>query len=129
MKPTAKTKKAATAADDDPRFAAVVDALAADPALAAIAAEYAARRQAGGQKKFGANGLKVKGKLFAMVSRGKLVVKLPKKRVEALVAARQGENFDPGHGRLMKEWVAVSSPKVSWIELVREAHDFVAGKR
>jgi len=33
--------------------------------------------------------------------------------------------FDPGHGRLMKEWVVVAHGKVDWVELAREACDFV----
>ena len=53
------------------------------------------------------------------------MVKLPKERVGALVAAGKGEYFDPGHGRLMKEWLAVEAGRVSWLELAREAYDFV----
>jgi hypothetical protein len=34
-----------------------------------------------------------------MSSRGKFVVKLPRGRVDELVASGQGEYFDPGHGR------------------------------
>jgi hypothetical protein len=45
--------------------------------------------------------------------------------VAALAAAKIGEPFDPGHGRVMKEWLAVTSPKASWIALTREAHAFV----
>lgn len=54
---------------------------------------------------FGSSGLKVGGKIFAMLSsKGKFVVKLPQQRVNALIALGDGERFDPGHGRLMKEW-------------------------
>jgi hypothetical protein len=52
-------------------------------------------------------GLKVDGKIFAMHSKGKFVAKLPKDRVDELVRAGKGEYFDPGHGRLMKEWVSL----------------------
>jgi hypothetical protein len=115
--------------EEDPRFTAVVAAFAAERALAPIAAEYAARKETGGRK-FGSNGLKVNGKLFAFVGRaGRLVVKLPKTRVAELAAARKGEPFDPGHGRVMKEWLCVTGAKVSWLELAREAHDFVKGAR
>lgn len=125
-----KSDKPRAAERDDARFAAVVAAFAADAKLRAIAAEYAARKQLGGARKFGANGLKVNGKLFAMVSSdGKLVVKLPKARVAELVAAGRGEPFDPGHGRLMKEWLSVTSAKLSWVALAREAHAFVAARR
>ena len=66
------------------------------------------------------------GKLFALFTQGTLVVKLPKDRVAALVAKGDGKPFDPGHGRLMKEWLTVVSPKLSWSALAKEAHAFVA---
>ena len=66
------------------------------------------------------------GKLFAMVSKGQVVFKLPKARVDELVEARAGERFDPGHGRLMKEWLALPpDAKVSWTTLGQEALAFV----
>jgi TfoX/Sxy family transcriptional regulator of competence genes len=78
--------------------------------------------------KFGDAGLKVNGKLFALVSRGNLVVKLPRKRVEELVASGAGTRFDPGHGRLMKEWLAVPPEQARrWPKLADEAREFVAG--
>jgi hypothetical protein len=66
-----------------------------------------------------------------MFSTGRLVVKLPWQRVDALIAAGEGERFDPRHdGRLMKEWlvVALSSGK-EWLPLAREALEFVGSKR
>lgn len=82
-------------------------------------------------KRFGSSGLKVQNKIFAMLVRGKLVVKLPKHRVEALVASGDGEPYDPRHdGRLMKEWVTVEATSVErWLPLAREAMEFVASKR
>ena len=78
-------------------------------------------------KMFGALGLGVGGKYFAMFYRGKLVVKLPRPRVEALVTQGYGERFDPGHGRVMKEWVALGlEPEVDWKALADEARQFVA---
>jgi hypothetical protein len=47
--------------------------------------------------------MKINGKIFAMVTYGRLAVKLPSPRFAALVSERLGEPFDPGHGRLMKE--------------------------
>jgi hypothetical protein len=77
--------------------------------------------------KFGASGLKVDRKIFAMLSRGRLVVKLPRQRVDELVASGTGERFDPGHGRVMKEWVTVAPRHGrSWGELAQEAREFVA---
>jgi len=76
-------------------------------------------------KGFGSKGLKVARKLFAFHSKGRLVVKLPADRVEALVTAGTGERFDPGHGRLMKEWLAVPHNRTKlWPRLAREALGF-----
>ena len=81
-----------------------------------------------GGKGFGSAGLKVNGKLFALMSsQGKLVAKLPRRRVDALVSSGRAEHFDPGHGRLMKEWVAVDRGGASWVDLAREAYRFVKG--
>lgn len=77
-------------------------------------------------KGFGSTGLKVDGKLFALVSsRGQFVVKLPKARVQALVAEGMGVLWDPGHGRLMREWIALSGQEERWLALAREARAFV----
>ena len=64
-----------------------------------------------------------------MLVKGKLVVKLPRPRVDALITSGEGERFDPGHGRPMKEWVAVeSTSEEEWLSLAREAMEFVASK-
>jgi hypothetical protein len=98
----------------DPRFAPVVKALTKD------------RGVTYGGKGFGSSGLKVDGKLFAMISsRGLFVAKLPRERVEELVRGRKGRPFDPGHGRLMKEWIELDAGEASWIALAREARQFV----
>jgi hypothetical protein len=80
-------------------------------------------------KGFGSKGLKVARKLFAFhSSKGRLVVKLPADRVEALVSEGNGERFDPGHGRLMKEWLAVGlARKTLWLRLLKEGLEFAAG--
>ncbi len=110
----------------DPRVATLISALRADPRLAAAARDFKASRAAP-SRKFGSNGLKVNGKLFALFTQGTLVVKLPRERVTALVAAKVGKPFDPGHGRLMKEWLTVTDAAAPWIALAREAHRFVGG--
>ena len=80
-------------------------------------------------KGFGASALKARGKIFAMLStRGELVVKLPAGRVDALVASGDGERFDPGRGRKMKEWLALApTSPLDWSSLAAEALAFVAG--
>jgi len=41
-----------------------------------------------------------------------------------------GENFDPGRGRRMKEWVVGGAGRAPWVELAKEAYRFgKAGKR
>ena len=86
------------------------------------------RRVTRGGKGFGSTGVKVDGKLFAFVSsRGQYVVKLPKPRVSELVSAGVGELFDPGHGRLMREWIALDGNEKRWLGLAKEARAFVGG--
>ena len=76
----------------------------------------------------GSEGLKTNGKFFAMVSRGELVVKLPRERVDELVEAGAGHRFDPGHGRLMKEWIALTpADEEECAAYVTEARGFVGG--
>ena len=76
---------------------------------------------------FGANeGLRVSGKIFAMLVRGELVVKLPKDRVDELVDLGAARRFDAGKGRPMKEWASVpTSASRRWKGLVEEAKTFV----
>jgi hypothetical protein len=54
-------------------------------------------------------------------SKGEFVVKLSEERVNELVAAGKGSRFDPGHGRAMKEWLAVAADHTLWIPLAKEA--------
>jgi TfoX/Sxy family transcriptional regulator of competence genes len=77
---------------------------------------------------FGSAGLKTHGKTFAMLVRGRLVVKLPGDRVEELLAAGAGARFDPGHGRLMREWVSLAeaADPTTCRMLMAEALAFVA---
>ncbi len=121
-----RRKGTIAAAEPDPRIAKVVEVFRADPKLRAVAETFDASSASRQPRKFGSNGLKVDGKLFALFTQGTLVVKLPKERVAALVAKGDGKPFDPGHGRLMKEWLTVVSPKLSWSALAKEAHAFVA---
>jgi hypothetical protein len=78
-------------------------------------------------KGFGSSGqLKVQGRIFAMLVRGELVLKLPRSRVEELVAAGHGTNFDAGKGKPMREWFVLSPTSTKrWLLLAEEALDFV----
>ena len=91
-----------------------------------VAAAFAGDKQVGSGRMFSSNAvLNVNGKIFAMQVKGKLVVKLPKRRVDELVVSGKGQYFDPGHGRLMKEWASIDSPEAEWVELAKEAYRFV----
>ena len=73
-----------------------------------------------------APGLRVNGKIFAMLIRDQLVVKLPAARCEALREAG-AESLKVGK-REMREWVAVSaSGPGDWPALTSEALEFVGG--
>ena len=105
-------------------------AVTVDPAFQPVAAAFAKDPEVGLGRMFSSNSvLNVNGKIFAMFVKGSFVAKLPKERVAALVSTGAGVYFDPGHGRLMKEWVAVSDTSAPWVELAREAHAFVKGAR
>jgi len=110
-KPRARTPAPETPARDQ-RFAMVVSAFADDRQVSVP----------GSGKGFGSRALKVNGKIFAMMSsKGHFVVRLPEERVNALIAAGSGTRFDPGRGRLMKEWLVVTADQKSWVRLAREA--------
>ena len=81
----------------------------------------------GPEQAFGSTSLKTNGKIFAMLVKDRLVVKLDHRRVDELVAHGQGERFDPGHGRLQKEWLSVDSASDEvWLQLATESEAFVA---
>ena len=103
--------------------------MTAEKLFASIGQAFAAEPTITQSRMFGSPGLKVRGKVFAMLVKGKLVVKLPRERVEAMVQSGEGANFDPGHGKLMKEWVAVEpSTKRQWLNLVLAAKNFVSSR-
>ncbi|HET9157231.1 MAG TPA: TfoX/Sxy family protein [Myxococcaceae bacterium] len=102
--------------------------LAADPRFAAVVAAFSGDRRVTSGRMMASLGLKVNGKIFAMLVRGDLVVKLPRERVTALVDAGLGQQFDPRRdGRLMKEWVVIAGDDPPWGTVAREALDFVGG--
>ncbi len=78
---------------------------------------------------FGSGTLQVDGRIFAMVSRGVLVLKLPHQRVVDLLERGQGLAFDAGKGRPMKEWVGLlDASDAPWRDLAGEALAYVAGR-
>jgi len=71
-------------------------------------------------------GLRVAGKIFAMLSHDELVVKLPAARVDALIANGTATRFDAGKGRPMREWATIPAGRSKWWrEIADEAFAFV----
>ena|SRR5579862_8612179 len=114
MKSTHRIKSETTSKD---RFASVENAL----------------RMVGGlsppksSKGFGSSALWTDGKMFAFLSsKGELVLKLPKTKVDSLISSGDGERCELKKGRPMKEWV-VLSPKseFNWLDLAYESAKFV----
>jgi hypothetical protein len=102
----------------DERFEGVVEQFLGDPRIVPPT----------GGKGFGRSALRVDGKIFAMLVRDRLVVKLPRGRVDALVTAGDGERFDANKGTPMKEWLALDpGSALDWQDLASEARRFVGG--
>ena len=110
--PAKRTKRKADSPQVDDRFQAVIDA-------------FAKHRDVTGGKMMSSYGLKVNGKIFAMFGRNQFVAKLPKSRVDQLVSANAGKRFDPGHGRIMEDWFVAGENATEWLDLAKEAYDFV----
>jgi hypothetical protein len=71
-------------------------------------------------------GLRVGGRIFAILRGDELVLKLPARRCAELVASGAALPFDRGQGRPLKEWVVVGADECqSWSELADEALSFV----
>jgi len=74
---------------------------------------------------FGRGSLKYRGKIFAMLVRGGLVLKLPADQVTALISAGDGVAFDANKGTAMREWFSLAPDShLDWLELAAEALEF-----
>jgi hypothetical protein len=106
----------------DQRFAAIAKAL--------LKTRGVAQGVKGRTKGFGTSALTINDKIFAMIaSKDQFVVKLPRERVDALVAAGDGKRFDMGPGRVMKEWLVLDEGSgADWLAVSKEAMKFVGSK-
>ena len=97
--------------------------------LARSLADHPGVELASGRRGFGRGTLQVGGRIFAMTSGDRLVLKLARDRVAALVASGEGGPFDAGKGRPLAEWLALGDADDDrWHELAAEAADFVGGR-
>lgn len=77
--------------------------------------------------KFGANALRVNGKIYAALTRShKLLLKLAPARVTELRTAKRAERFASGE-RVMNGWATLApDDEAAWIALSDEARAFLA---
>ena len=97
--------------------------------FASLAAHFRAPQASTPAKGFGSGALKVDGKIFAALSKDELLLKLPRERVDALVASQTGKGFSTGAGRPKKEWITVPPTSAAqWLALAEEARAFVSAQ-
>lgn len=74
---------------------------------------------------FGRSAVRFRNKIFVMLVRGRLVMKLPAARVDALIEAGDGVRFDANKGTPMREWFSLDpDSSLAWLPLAHEALDF-----
>jgi hypothetical protein len=102
------------------RFADLVDELVGTPGVTPPQ----------GGSGFGRSALRYEKKIFAMFVRGRLVLKLPARRVDELVREGEGVRFDANKGTPMKEWLSLDPDSgLDWRELAQEALGFARDGR
>ncbi|KAB8141213.1 TfoX/Sxy family protein [Chloroflexia bacterium SDU3-3] len=111
----------ATPATTDQRFSQLAELFSAYP-------EVRGPAEALMRPMFGCTAqLRVGDKIFAMLVDGRLVLKLPRDQVAALVAAGEAEPFRNGRGQPMKEWASITPhAQADWAALAHQAMAFVA---
>jgi TfoX/Sxy family transcriptional regulator of competence genes len=91
-----------------------------------LTAHYLGRPEVSIGRLFRSEGLKVHGKVFAMLVTDRLVVKIPAAQATAVVAQGRAVPFESGGGRKMREWVALDvAERDAWPQLVADAFAYV----
>jgi hypothetical protein len=112
------------------RFAEVVERFRGDPDVSLPQKNDEKEEK---KKRFGSRALKIDGRIFAMLTSdgSSFVIKLPKSRVDQLVASRDGTRFDPRrNGHTMNEWIVMEEKsKTNWVDVAIEARDFSVRKK
>jgi TfoX N-terminal domain len=98
-------------------------------ALAAALADQPGVTLGHGRSGFGSGTLMVDGRIFALVSDERLVLKLPAPRVKALISEGHGLPYTAGKTTPLREWVELRSTADAWTDLGWEALRFVGGDR
>ena len=76
---------------------------------------------------FGSDALTFNGRIFAALSHGKLLLKLPRARVDEIISTNIAEPFVL-RDRIMREWLLLPvEQKELWPTLTEEAYHFVVG--
>lgn len=76
-----------------------------------------------------AMGIRVGGQAYGFVGRHALICKLPRSRVEALIASGEGAPCATSPGRVMREWVQLRLADVDHcVVVLEEARTFVASQ-
>lgn len=87
---------------------------------AKLAAAFLKEKGVSQSDRFG-KGLRLKDKVFAMLVRGELVVKLPETEVAKLIGQKSAKPFMHGK-KVMKEWLVVEGADLaSWKKIARQA--------
>jgi hypothetical protein len=81
-----------------------------------------------GRRGFGSGTLMVDGRIFALVSDGRLVLKLPAGRVSALIGEGRGLPWTAGKATPLREWVAIPEDEPAWLDVANEALAFVRAR-
>lgn len=70
--------------------------------------------------------LKIKRKMFVFFNKiDAIVVKLPKNRVSELLESKEGLPYDPGNGKIMKEWIIIPKQfSEKWFDFSKEGMEF-----